>query len=993
MKQIRVGMGCVVILLLCCVFGQAQQTVATATNVIVPPLVNFNGVLTDGNGMPLAGVVGVTFYLYKEQQGGAPLWMETQNVQPDQTGRYTVLLGSATSQGLPANIFTSGEAHWLGVQVEGQAEQPRALLLSVPYALKAADAQTIGGLPPSAFVLAAPTAGAAARTETAAVSTDAFAPLVSSPVTGTGTVNFMPLWDTTSDIVSSVIFQSGSGATAKIGINNTTPAATLDVKGSAVVRGQVQLPSLGTATASAGSNSGPFSLLASSFNSGTSKAVSQMFQWQAEPTGNDTATPSGTLNLLFGSGAKPTETGLNIASNGQIAFAPGQTFPGTGAGTVTSVGSGAGLTGGPITGSGTLRIAPGGVTNTMLASPSVTITAGTDLTGGGVVALGGSATLSLNTAATDSRYSQLGANNAFTGSQTITASSSSQVLGVTQSGGAGSGIVGNTSSPTGYGVEGKVTATTGTTAGVYGTTASTAGYGVEGYASALSGAGATAGVYGVSSSNSGYGVLGASDYIAVYGNSSNIGVSGTGNSYGVQGLAVFGDGVGGSFLGGPTSSIGGHGVNGGGGNDTTGSGSFAGSGGVFIGGNSTKGFGGDGVIGVAGTGPGLTGFSYNVSGVTGVSLGGGPGVFGADNFPSKTSIQFNGQDVGVWGDGSNLGNTAGVLATGDDTDALYAQNNSATLTTIGAFNSSSSSTALLFSGSTGGTFGTALIGGAGSCGLMAIQIGQLSGMSGCTNYTLAGDSNGKTYINASGSTTASTIAFRINNAGVFGNPSAMFVANNGVVTIGSLDVTKTLTKPAGSFKIDHPLDPANKYLYHSFVESPDMKNIYDGTVTTDDGGLATVSLPDWFEALNRDFRYQLTVIGQFAQAIVASEISNNQFSIRTDKPNVKVSWQVTGIRQDAFANAYRIQVETEKEPADRGHYLHPELFGAPETARISAEAPSPASATPERKPATTLSQRSVIPVIRPGMIPPRPVLPKLPQPVAVPKPKAAPAPK
>jgi hypothetical protein len=85
-------------------------------------------------------------------------------------------------------------------------------------------------------------------------------------------------------------------------------------------------------------------------------------------------------------------------------------------------------------------------------------------------------------------------------------------------------------------------------------------------------------------------------------------------------------------------------------------------------------------------------------------------------------------------------------------------------------------------------------------------------------------------------------------------------------------------------------------------------------------------LPDWFEALNSDFRYQLTVIGQFAHAVVATEIDNNMFTIRTDKPNVKVSWQVTGIRQDAWAKTHRIPVEVEKAKADQGHYLHPELF-------------------------------------------------------------------
>jgi hypothetical protein len=210
---------------------------------------------------------------------------------------------------------------------------------------------------------------------------------------------------------------------------------------------------------------------------------------------------------------------------------------------------------------------------------------------------------------------------------------------------------------------------------------------------------------------------------------------------------------------------------------------------------------------------------------------------------------------------------------------------------------------------------------------IALQLGQ-DGMSNCSNYTLTGGTNGDTYLNA-----------------VFGSAVHLRVSNVDqlVATSANVDIIGTLSKGAGSFKIDHPLDPANKYLYHSFVESPDMKNMYDGDITTNDAGLATVTLPNWFETLNRDFHYQLTVIGQFAQAIVASEISGNQFSIRTDKPNVKVSWQVTGTRQDAFANAHRIEVEVEKAPADRGHYLYPELVGAPATARIGYMAPAPGS--------------------------------------------------
>jgi len=144
---------------------------------------------------------------------------------------------------------------------------------------------------------------------------------------------------------------------------------------------------------------------------------------------------------------------------------------------------------------------------------------------------------------------------------------------------------------------------------------------------------------------------------------------------------------------------------------------------------------------------------------------------------------------------------------------------------------------------------------------------------------------------------------------------------------GDVNVLGTLSKSSGSFKIDHPLDPANKYLYHSFVESPDMMNIYNGNVVTDGSGTAIVTMAAWFEALNTDFRYQLTTIGQPAQAWIASEITNGSFTIKTSKPGVKVSWQVTGIRQDAWANAHRIQVEVDKAQRDQGHYIHPELFG------------------------------------------------------------------
>ncbi len=134
----------------------------------VPDLVRYSGLLKDSNNAPLASqTVGVIFSIYKDAVGGAAVWSETRNLNTTATGQYTVLLGSTKTEGLPAAMFSEQEQRWLGVQVQGQSEQPRVLLVSVPYAFKAHEAETLGGLPASAFVKAcarcipaAPSAGA-----------------------------------------------------------------------------------------------------------------------------------------------------------------------------------------------------------------------------------------------------------------------------------------------------------------------------------------------------------------------------------------------------------------------------------------------------------------------------------------------------------------------------------------------------------------------------------------------------------------------------------------------------------------------------------------------------------------------------------------------------------------------------------------------------------------------------------------------------------------
>ena len=172
-----------------------------------------------------------------------------------------------------------------------------------------------------------------------------------------------------------------------------------------------------------------------------------------------------------------------------------------------------------------------------------------------------------------------------------------------------------------------------------------------------------------------------------------------------------------------------------------------------------------------------------------------------------------------------------------------------------------------------------------------------------------------------------------NNYGVYGATNSTSSGYAGYFD-GRVHVTGNLSKGGGSFKIDHPLDPENKYLSHSFVESPDMMNVYNGNVILDENGEAWVELPEWFETLNRDFRYQLTCIGGFAPVYIAEKIAGNRFKIAGGKPGMEVSWQVTGIRQDPWANAHRIPVEEEKPAEERGYYLHPELYSQPKSKNV-----------------------------------------------------------
>jgi hypothetical protein len=483
-------------LVLSAVLPLAAQTSSSAGSTAqLPRLVKFSATLKDANGNALTGVVGITFALYSEPSGGAPLWLETQNVQPDKNGHYTVLLGSTKPEGLPLDLFVSGQARWLGAQAqlqtesqnESQAEPARVLLAAVPYAMKAADAETVGGLPPSAFVMALPVSSGAAVANGATSSSASPASLTPSNVTTTGgTVNALPLWTTATNIQSSTITQTGSGSTAKIGIGTKTPAVTLDVKGAENVGGTLTLPATGTAISTKGYNSQPDLMIASVFNSGSATAVAQKFQLQAEPVNNDKTTASGTLNLLYGSGtATPAETGLKISNKGQITFATGQTFPGTGPGTVTSVGLAASasdftVSGSPVTSTGTLNLAW-----TVAPTSANTANAIVKRDGSGNFAADVVTANTLNAADVNL----------------------SDALLISSSAGVAATVV--DSAPFATTIYGEASALTGEGWGVEGGTGSTASnaYGVVGYASAFSGS--PIGVYGAAYySPAGVGVFG-----------------------------------------------------------------------------------------------------------------------------------------------------------------------------------------------------------------------------------------------------------------------------------------------------------------------------------------------------------------------------------------------------------------------------------------------------------------------------------------------------
>ena len=382
-----------------------QTPLAATARSPVPALVPYSGVALDPDGKPVSAESSITFLIFTDENGGEPLWAETQSVRLSPTGHYKVELGAGTPSGLPQDLFSTGEARWLEVQVAGQTAQSRVLFASVPYSMKAGDSATLGGLPPSAFLKAEDLKTAVASATPLASTTTADA------VTTTGgTAGFVPSFTGTSAIANSEIFDTGTS----VGIGDQpNPAAKLDVNGATILRGGVQLSRTGNATTTAGANSYGFDFYTQAYNSSSKAAVNPFFQWQGEATGNNTSSPGATMNLLYSNGAGLAETGLYLNGDGTIHFAPGQIFQDMGTGTISGVTAGTDLTGGGTSGNITLNVD----TTKVVTS----VAAGTGLAGGGT---GGKLTLAVD----PTQVPLLNSSNTFAGK--VIAGTSSSVGGI-----------------------------------------------------------------------------------------------------------------------------------------------------------------------------------------------------------------------------------------------------------------------------------------------------------------------------------------------------------------------------------------------------------------------------------------------------------------------------------------------------------------------------------------------------------------------------------
>ncbi len=351
--------------------------------------------------------------------------------------------------------------------------------------------------------------------------------------------------------------------------------------------------------------------------------------------------------------------------------------------------------------------------------------------------------------------------------------------------------------------------------------------------------------------------------------------------------------------------------------------------------------GGRGVIGYA---TATTGGTYGVIGSS--DSNGGTGVYGVANASTGATRGVYGEAVSPGGiavsgyEGASTGRTYGGHFRSDSSTGtgVFGYAPATNGTTYGVYGQSDSPAgtgvfglATAGSGFTYGVVGqTDSIDGRGVFGLATATSGFTYGVVGRSDST---DGTGVVGVATAGSGDAWGVSGVTNSSasgayGVFGlEPSGG--AGHAVYAFGTLAATGTK-----SFQMDHPLDPENYYLNHFCTEGPEPMNAYSGNVVTDANGYATIALPDYFDSINRDFRYQLTVVDDgerddFVLVKVVRKIRNNQFTIRTSAPHVEVSWRVEAIRNDRWVQKYGYRTVQEKEDEIKGKYLNPELYGMP----------------------------------------------------------------
>jgi hypothetical protein len=391
--------------------AQGTEPGTVAVEPVVPQQVRYSGKL----GTRAGDTVEAVFRIYASAEGGEPLWTETQKLSIGEDGSYSVLLGSADPKGLSQTVFSGGVARWLGVSVERGAESDRVMLASVPYAMKSADAEALAGHAASDFVTQEQLSALALQSSHANQSTSptpAFSPETSGTVTGSGTTGTIPIWTGTLTQGNSNMVQVGS----EIGINESTPAAMLDVNGTEAVRGQLSLPATATATTAKGYPSQTLQFGSSLWSTTAVAPVAQNFSLATIPVGNDTATPSASLLFQYQSGTSAPAGILSIGSTGLISFATGQLFPGT-------------------------------ITGAIGTSPLIAGVSGHNIT----VQLDETAML----ATFNATYAQLANSNSFTGSQSIKGGLSLTAGLTAQS----SAVTGSSTAVEGFKSNGPVTAT------------------------------------------------------------------------------------------------------------------------------------------------------------------------------------------------------------------------------------------------------------------------------------------------------------------------------------------------------------------------------------------------------------------------------------------------------------------------------------------------------------------------------------------------------